>query len=102
MTVNPAAVSIIISIAGLIMTILTFVITTAKNQQKTQDQFELLNTELKHTNSNIQTLSDRVEKHNGVMERTFKLEENVRENAHDIVELKTDVREIKNHIISKG
>ena len=102
MTVNPAAVSIIISIAGLIMTILTFVITTAKNQQKTQDQFELLNTELKHTNSNIQTLSDRVEKHNGVMERTFKLEENVRENAHDIVELKTDVRDIKNNIISKG
>ncbi len=101
MTINPATISIAISVAGLVMTILTFVITNAKNQQKTQDQFELLNAELKHTNDNIQQLSIRVEKHNGVMERTFKLEENVRENSHDIVELKTDSREIKN-IIMKG
>ena len=101
MTINPATVSIAISLGGLVMTILTFVITNAKNQQKTQDQFELLNAKLEHTNDNIQQLSDRVEKHNGVMERTFKLEENVRENAHDIVELKTDTREIKN-IIMKG
>ncbi len=101
MTINPANVSMVVSVLGVIITVLTFITTNAKNRQKTDDKFDLLKAELKHTNDTIKQLSDRVEKHNGVMERTFKLEENVKENAHDIVELKSDTREIKS-IIMKG
>ena len=95
MRITPFTISVIgilISAAGFMTTILTLVITNAKNQQKLESRFDVVDVK-------IQTLSDRVEKHNGVMERTFRLEENVRENSHDIAELKTDVREVKQYIM---
>ena len=42
----------------------------------------------KLTNFRLQQLEKKVDKHNGVMERTFVLEEKVREIAEDIKELK--------------
>ena len=92
---TPAMVSVIsvcVSLAGLLVTVYTIVRTNARSQQAVEGRFDVVDVK-------IQTLSDRVEKHNGVMERTFRLEENVRENSHDIVELKTDVREVKQYIM---
>ena len=42
----------------------------------------------KLTNFRIEQLEKKVDKHNGVMERTFRLEEQVKEIASDIKELK--------------
>ena len=42
----------------------------------------------KLTNYRIEQLEKKVDKHNGVMERTFRLEEQVKEIASDIKELK--------------
>ena len=42
----------------------------------------------KLTNYRIEQLEKKVDKHNGVMERTFRLEEQVKEIAADIKELK--------------
>ena len=42
----------------------------------------------KLTNFRIEQLEKKVDKHNGVMERTFRLEEQVKEIAADIKELK--------------
>lgn len=42
----------------------------------------------KLTNFRLQELEKKVDKHNGVMERTFRLEEQVKEIAEDIKELK--------------
>ena len=91
----PLAVSvcgILLSAAGVMITVLTIIRSNARNQQKIESRFDVVDVK-------IETLSDRVEKHNGVMERTFRLEENVRENSRDIVELKTDVREVKQYIM---
>lgn len=85
-------ISVGVSLAGVLITLYTIIKTSAKNQQAVESRFDVVDVK-------IQTLSDRVEKHNGVIERTFKLEENVRENSHDIVETKTDIREIKNHLM---
>lgn len=40
------------------------------------------------TNHRIEQLEKKVEKHNNIVERTYKLEGQVREAEHDIVELK--------------
>ena len=87
-----SVIGILLSAAGVMITVITIIKTNAQNQQKMESRFDVVDVR-------IQTLSDRVEKHNGVMERTFRLEENVRENSHDIVELKTDVREVKQYIM---
>lgn len=92
---SPVIISVIsvgVSLAGLLVTIYTIVKTNAKSQQAVESRLDVFDVK-------FETLSDRVEKHNNVMERTFRLEENVRENAHDIVELKTDMREVKQYIM---
>ena len=57
----------------------------------------LINTKL--TAFRIEQLEKKQDVHNQVIERTFRLEENVKENSHDIVEAKSDIREIKNHLM---
>ncbi len=42
----------------------------------------------KLTNYRIEQLEKKVDKHNNIVERTFELEGKVRENAHDIIEMK--------------
>ena len=92
MNIDIPTLSMIVSIVVGIITTVTVIRTNAINQQKTASKIDVIDVK-------IETLSERVEKHNGVMERTFKLEENVRENSHDIVEVKSDIREIKSHLM---
>ena len=61
-----AVVSVIV---GLI-TIYTFIRTNAKNQDEMDSKIKIVQNDIKH-------LSDRVERHNGVVERTYKLEQSV-------------------------
>jgi hypothetical protein len=41
-----------------------------------QSQISLIELTLKHTHEDVVTLSNRVEKHNGVIEKTYRLEDN--------------------------
>lgn len=61
---------ILVSIISLLITIYTIVKTNAKSEEKMQGQIEIVKNDIKH-------LSERVEKHNGVIERTYKLEQSV-------------------------
>ena len=65
--VNPATISMIVSVIGVLITIATVITTNAKNQQKTESKIDVIDVK-------IQTLSDRVEKHNNVIERVYQLE----------------------------
>lgn len=61
--------SIIVSIASLAITVYTIIRTNAKSEEKMQGEIGVIKNDIKH-------LSDKVEKHNGVIERTYKLEQN--------------------------
>ena len=103
MQITPLTISIIgilISAIGVFITIYTIVKANAKTQQSLESRFDVVDVEISHIKQDQKQLSERVEKHNKVIERTFKLEENVKENARDIVELKTDMKEIEHHIRS--
>ena len=90
----------LISAGGFGVTINTVVKSNAKNEANRAAEMATLHNELKHQGEDIKELSGRVDKHNKVVERTFELEGAVRENQHDISELKTDTREIKNKLIN--
>ena len=83
---------ILVSIISLLMTIYTIVKTNAKSEEKMQGQIEIVKNDIKH-------LSERVEKHNGVIERTYKLEqsvavmdEEIKVANHRIADLENDQR----------
>lgn len=60
--------SIIVSIAVGLCTIITFIRTNEKSKNETNSKIDVLRNDVKH-------LSDRVEKHNQMVERTYKLEQ---------------------------
>jgi len=60
--------SIIVSIAVGLCTIITFIRTNEKSKNETNSKIDILRNDVKH-------LSDRVEKHNQMVERTYKLEQ---------------------------
>ena len=92
-------ITIIISAVGLAITIYTVLKSNAQTQQKLASRFDVIDVEIKHIKQDQRELSDRVEKHNGVMERTFRLEAEVKNNAENIVDAKADIREIKNKLM---
>lgn len=49
-----------------------------------QQKIAILEVQLSHTNDNVVNLSNRVDKHNNVIERTFKLEQTVEDIKGDI------------------
>lgn len=61
---------IVVSLLSLAITIYTIVRTNAKSEERMQGEIALVKNDIKH-------LSDRVERHNGVIERTYKLEQSV-------------------------
>ena len=60
--------SIIVSITVGLCTIITFIRTNEKSKNETNSKIDVLRNDVKH-------LSDRVEKHNQMVERTYKLEQ---------------------------
>ena len=58
---------IVVSLLSLAITIYTIVRTNAKSEERMQGEIALIKNDIKH-------LSDRVERHNGVIERTYALE----------------------------
>ena len=67
-----------------------------------QQKIAVIELELGHTRNDITTLSARVEKHNNVIERVFKLEETdklldekISVSNHRILDLKNEVRRLK-------
>ena len=59
---------IVVSLLSLAITIYTIVRTNAKSEERMQGEIALVKNDIKH-------LSDRVERHNGVIERTYALEQ---------------------------
>ena len=59
---------IVVSIISLVITIYTIIRTNAKSEERMQGEINLVKNDIKH-------LSDRVERHNGVIERTYALEQ---------------------------
>ena len=91
---------VLLSVGGFSVTIYTVVKENAKNQQALESRFDVVDLKVEHVQQGQKQLSDRVDKHNKVVERTYELEGIVRENSHDIVELKSDTREIKNKLMN--
>lgn len=91
---------VLLSAGGFAVTIYTIVKSNAKNQQALESRFDVVDLKIEHVQQEQKQLSDRVDKHNKVVERTYELEGIVRENSHDIVELKSDTREIKNKLMN--
>lgn len=60
---------ILVSLASLAITVFTIIRTNAKSEERMQGEINLVKNDIKH-------LSDRVERHNGVIERTYKIEQN--------------------------
>ena len=67
-----------------------------------QNKISLLELQQVHTREDIGTLSTRVEKHNGVIERTYRLEDNdklleekISVGNHRISDLEEEVRRLK-------
>ena len=60
--------SILVSIAVGLCTIITFIKTSEKNRNETNNKIDVLRNDVKH-------LSEKVEKHNQMVERTYKLEQ---------------------------
>lgn len=59
---------IVVSIVSMLITIYTIVRTNAKSEEKMQGEIAVIKNDVKH-------LAEKVDKHNGVIDRTYKLEE---------------------------
>lgn len=84
-----AIVTAVISLIGTIITVLSANRQTISALDKKQEiSDEKIRGEINVIKTEIKTLSDRVEKHNSMIERTFKLEGEMQEVQHDIRDLK--------------
>ncbi len=93
MTMNEAIIATIItavvSLAGTIITVLASSRQTIQTlDKKSELSDERIQGEINVIKSEIRTLSSRVEAHNQVIERTYKLEGRMTEAEHDIRDMK--------------
>lgn len=104
MQIDISVISILITIAVGICTIITFVKTNAKNEANRAAEMATLHNELKHQGEDIKELSERVDKHNKFAERMPVIEEKIEVANHRISDLESesqsDIREIKNKLIN--
>ena len=82
--------SILVSIAVGLCTIITFIKTNEKSRNETNSKIDVLRNDVKH-------LSDRVEKHNKVVERTYELETKV-----DVLKEEMKVEQHRTQDLEKG
>ena len=85
-------VALITGAVSIIGTIITVVITNRQTlatlDKKSELSDEKMHGEINVIKSEIKTLSERVEKHNSIVERTYKLEGAMLEAQHDIRDMK--------------
>ena len=92
--------SILVSIAVGLCTIITFIRTNEKSKNEMNGNIEVLRNDVKH-------LSERVEKHNRMVERTYKLEqdcavlqEEMKVEQHRTQDLEEGLEKVKDRIKS--
>lgn len=98
MQIDISVVSILITIAVGICTIITFVKTNAKNEANRAAEMATLHNELKHQGEDIKELSERVNKHNRFAERLPVVERDIEVANHRIADLESENKDINKRI----
>lgn len=94
--------SIVVSIASLAITVFTIVYSNAKNQEHTNSRIDVVQNDIKH-------LSDKVEKHNKVIERVYELEgkadvfeQQIKVEQHRMDDAESDIRKINDRMTRRN
>lgn len=86
---------VITSIITGFVTFAGVLVTNGKTQAVIAERLDNYKT---HTDMRIDSLTKHVEKHNGVVERTYKLESDVATAFHRLDEMRDDIREIRDKV----